>query len=80
MTRKLARSETPSLLSYILRCVSFTEVGTVCRVVFREPMYLCTSVNEELVDGEDVSLFYFIMNQEIESYRQDSYMRIGVKD
>jgi hypothetical protein len=34
--------ETPSLLSYTLRYVSFTEVDRVCRVEFREPMYLCT--------------------------------------
>jgi hypothetical protein len=39
-------------LSYILRYVSFTEVGNVCRVVFREPMYLCIFVSEEGDDGE----------------------------
>jgi hypothetical protein len=42
-----ACSETPSLLSYILRYVSFTEVGSVCRVALREPMHLCTCVTEE---------------------------------
>ena len=34
--------ETPSLLSYTLRYISFTEVGSVCRVALQEPMYLCT--------------------------------------
>ncbi len=47
-----ACSETPSLLSYILRCVSFGEVGNVCRVALREPMHLCTCVSEEEGDGE----------------------------
>ena len=47
-------SETPSLLSYTLRDVSFAEVGRVCRVAFREPMHLCTCVNEEGGDGEAV--------------------------
>ncbi len=46
------RSETSSLLSYTLRYVSFTEVGRVYRVSLREPMNLCTSVNEEGVDEE----------------------------
>jgi hypothetical protein len=46
-----ARSETPSLLSYILRCVSFAEVGRVCRVALREPMHLYTCVSEEEGDG-----------------------------
>ena len=45
--------ETSSLLSYTLRYVSFTEVGSVCRVEFREPMHLCTYVSEEGDDGED---------------------------
>jgi hypothetical protein len=40
------------LLSYILRYVSFTEVGNVYRVALREPMHLCTRVNEEGDDGE----------------------------
>ena len=40
------------LLSYILRDVSFTEVVNVCRIALREPMYLCTCVNEEGGDGE----------------------------
>jgi hypothetical protein len=46
------RSETPSLLSNTLRCVSFAEVGRVCRVALREPMHLCTCVSEEGGDGE----------------------------
>ncbi len=45
-------SETPSVLSYTLRCVSFAEVDRVCRVVLREPMHLCTVVSEEGNDGE----------------------------
>ncbi len=44
-------SETPSLLSYTLRYVSFVEVGRVCRVALREPMHLCTCVSEEEGDG-----------------------------
>ncbi len=46
-----ACSETPSLLSYILRDVSFTEIDRVCRVVMREPIHLCTCVSEEGDDG-----------------------------
>ncbi len=49
---EVARSETPSLLSYTLRDVSFAEVGSICRVVLRAPMHLCTCVNEEGGDGE----------------------------
>ncbi len=45
-------SETPSLLSYTLRYVSFAEVGRVYRVVLREPMYLCTCVSEEVGDRD----------------------------
>ncbi len=45
-------SETPSLLSYTLRYVSFTEVGSVYRVAFQEPMDLCTCMSEEGGDGE----------------------------
>jgi hypothetical protein len=43
-----SRSETSSLLSYTLRYVSFAEVvsfgevGSVCRVPWREPIHLCT--------------------------------------
>jgi hypothetical protein len=48
----VACSETSSLLSYTRRYVSFTEVGSVCRVAFREPMYLCTCMSEEGGDGE----------------------------
>ena len=47
--------ETPSLLSYTLRYISFTEVGSICRVAFREQMNLCTCVNEEGDDGEGPS-------------------------
>ncbi len=43
---------TPFLLSYILRYVSFAEVGSVCWVALREPMHLCTYVSEEGGDGE----------------------------
>jgi hypothetical protein len=39
-------------LSYILRYVSFTEVDN--GVVLREPMHLCTCVNEEGGHGEVV--------------------------
>jgi hypothetical protein len=46
-------SETSSLLSYILRYISLTELGTLCRVGFRDPMHLCTCVSEEGGDGED---------------------------
>jgi hypothetical protein len=47
-----ACSETPSLLSYILRYVSFAEVGRICRSVLREPMHLCTYMSETGGDGE----------------------------
>jgi hypothetical protein len=43
------------LLSCILRDFSFTEVGSVCRVAFREPMHLFTCVSEEGDNGEDPS-------------------------
>ncbi len=66
-------SETPSLLSYILRYVSLAELGTLCRVGLRDPMHLCTCVSEEGEDGEGArasgcvsDLTYeieFIMNQ-----------------
>ena len=39
------------LLSWILRDVSFAEVGSVCRVALREPMHLYTCVSEEGGDG-----------------------------
>ena len=42
-------SETPSLISYTLRYVSLSELGTVCRVGLREPMHLCVYVDK----GED---------------------------
>ena len=40
------------LLSYILRDVSFTEAGSVCRVTLREPIHMYTCVSEEGGDGE----------------------------
>ena len=46
------RPETPSLLSYTLRYVSFAEVGSVCRVALREPIHLCTCISEEGDDGK----------------------------
>ena len=49
-------SEAPSLLSYTLRYVSLAELGTLCRVVLREPMHLCACVSEEGRDGEGVDL------------------------
>jgi hypothetical protein len=48
----LDTSETPSLLSYTMRYVSFTEVVSVCRIALREPMNLCTCVSEEGGDRE----------------------------
>ena len=42
--------EAPSLPSYTLRYVSLAELGTVCRVGFREPMHLCVYMDR----GEDV--------------------------
>ena len=44
----------PLLLSCILRDVSFTEVGSVCRVALREPIHLYTYMNEDEGDGEVV--------------------------
>ncbi len=41
-----ADSETPSLMSYILRYISLAELGTLCRVGLRDPMHLCTYVSE----------------------------------
>jgi hypothetical protein len=40
------------LISFILRDVSFTEVVSVCRVAFREPIHLRTYVRDEGGDGE----------------------------
>ncbi len=45
-------TEEPSLLSYTLRYFSLTELGNVCQVGFREPMYLCTRVSKEGGHGE----------------------------
>jgi hypothetical protein len=42
------------LLSYALRYVSLAELGNVCQVGLREPIHLCTCVNEEGGDGEGV--------------------------
>ena len=47
-----AGSETPSLLSYTFRYVSFAELGHVCQFRLREPMHLCACVSEEGGDGE----------------------------
>jgi hypothetical protein len=44
--------EASSLMSYILRYVSLSELGTLCRVGLRDPMHLCTCVSEEGGDGE----------------------------
>jgi hypothetical protein len=50
---EVSRSETPSLLSYTLTYVSFTEVVRVfCQVPLREPIHLCTCVSEERGDEE----------------------------
>jgi hypothetical protein len=51
---------TSFLLSYILRYVSFTEVDSVCRVVFREPMHLCTCV-----EGGDLGSMFVLETQKI---------------
>ncbi len=40
-------SETPSLLSYTLRVVSFAEVGIIGRVALRGPIHLYTCESEE---------------------------------
>ena len=48
--------EAQSLTSYTLRYVSLAELGTLCRVVLREPMHLCACVSEEGRDGEGVDL------------------------
>ena len=59
---EVVHSETPSLLSYTLRYVSFVELGSACRVALREPMHLCTCVSEEgwrHVDLQPVSFFHF---------------------
>jgi hypothetical protein len=52
-----ACSETPSLLSYTRRDVSFAEVGSVCRVALREPMHLCTCVSEEATFQQEKKIF-----------------------
>jgi hypothetical protein len=41
-------------LTCVRRPVSFAEVGRVCRVALREPMHMCTCVNEEGGDREVV--------------------------
>jgi hypothetical protein len=62
--KEAARSETPSLQSYTLRCDSFTEVDRVCRVALREPMHLCTCMSEEGSTGNTV-IFIYIARQVI---------------
>ena len=47
MDRGEDAEETPSLLSYTLRYISFTEVSSVCRVPLREPIHLFTYMSEE---------------------------------
>jgi hypothetical protein len=37
-----------------LKNISLTELVNVCQVGFREPIHLCTCVNEEGVNGEGV--------------------------
>jgi hypothetical protein len=44
-------SEAPSLLSYILRYVSFAEFGNMCQFGFREPMHLCVCVSGVLTSS-----------------------------
>ena len=58
-----AGSEAPSLLSYTLRYVSLTKLGTLCHVGLREPIHLCTSVSKEGGDGEGVvcQTFRFVL-------------------
>jgi hypothetical protein len=45
-------SETPSLMSYTLRYVSFGEVDNIYRVPLWLPIHPCTCVSEEGDDGE----------------------------
>jgi hypothetical protein len=54
-----ADSEAPSLMSYTLRYVSLTELGTLCRVGFQDLIHLCGFVNEEGGYGEGVDLELF---------------------
>ena len=55
-------SEPPSLLSYTLRYVSLSEVGTLYRVGFREPMHLCTYMDRgEDEDSEEPSLLSYTL-------------------
>jgi hypothetical protein len=45
-------SEDPSLLSYTLRHVSLSELGTLCQFGLQVPMDLCACLSEEGGDGE----------------------------
>ena len=40
--------------------ISLEELGTLCRVGFRDPMHLCTCVREEVGDGEDGTQKYHL--------------------
>ena len=60
-------SETPSLLSYTLRDVSFAEVGSIYRVPWRELIHLCTCVSEEGTDGEVPYSEIFFFESETQS-------------
>jgi hypothetical protein len=58
-------SETPSLMSYTLRYVSFTETVSICRVVFREPMHLCTCVSEKMETIRLLFVYYESMKRNL---------------
>ncbi len=47
-------SDEKSLLSYTFRYVSLTELDTLWQFGFREPIHLCSFVNEEGGDGEGI--------------------------
>ena len=79
-----AGSETPSLLSYILRYVSLAELGTLCRVGLRDPMHLFTCVIEEGGDGEDAGsetpyLFSYTLRY-VSLAELDTLCRVGLRD
>ena len=46
-------SEPSSLLSYTLKYISLTHVDILCQVGFRQPIHLCTYVNQEGEDEEN---------------------------
>ena len=57
-----AGSESPPLLSYTLRYVSLTELGTLRRVGLREPMHLCAYMDRgEDADSEAPSLLSYTL-------------------